>query len=480
MVQAVNALHWRNSVEFHKLLKDNGDFSICFNSEQVLPQKISVEKMVKMLPRHLIAVVMTPNKDGKSRYILCGIRLLQTLCDLTPRNAKLEQVLLDDVKLSAQMIDLVILVIIALGRNRKESCNSNKESLLEATLVASCLHLFHGFISPNSQDLVLVLLAHPRVDVFIDSAFGAVLNVVISLKAKLLYRQTDSPKKLGASSVEEVNFHCQQAEAALQFLHSLCQHKPFRERVAKNKELCGKGGVLRLAQSILSLTITPEFVGATVTIASTSRMKAKVLSILQHLFEAESVSFLDEVANAGNLHLAKTVASEVLKLLRLGLSKASMATASPDYPMGFVLLNAMRLADVLTDDSNFRSFFTEHFSMVLSAVFCLSHGDFLSMLCSSDLSSREDDANVDYDLFKSAGWILSVFSSSGQSVTPQFKLSLQNNLTMSSYAHQRTSLFIKMIANLHCFVPNVCQGDFFARHYLLHFPVSYCWFAFVC
>lgn len=93
-------------------------------------------------------------------------------------------------KLSAQMIDLVIIVIIALGRNRKvlfckilfvsipvslwicnfmsvacfkESCNSNKESLLEATLVASCLHLFHGFISPNSQDLVLVLLAHPRV-----------------------------------------------------------------------------------------------------------------------------------------------------------------------------------------------------------------------------------------------------------------------------------------------------------------------------
>lgn len=32
---------------------------------------------------------------------------------------------------------------------------------------------------------------------------------------------------------------------------------------------------------------------------------------LQHLFEAESVSFLDEVAKAGNLHLAKTVASEV-------------------------------------------------------------------------------------------------------------------------------------------------------------------------
>lgn len=32
---------------------------------------------------------------------------------------------------------------------------------------------------------------------------------------------------------------------------------------------------------------------------------------LQHLFEAESVSFLDEVASAGNLHLAETIASEV-------------------------------------------------------------------------------------------------------------------------------------------------------------------------
>lgn len=92
-----------------------------------------------------------------------------------------------------------------------------------------------------------------------------------------------------------------------------------------------------LAQSILSLDITPAFVGATITIASISRMKAKVLSIvslfetlhcislftfllflpkfmflqLQHVFEAESVSFLDKVAEAGNLHLAEAIVSEV-------------------------------------------------------------------------------------------------------------------------------------------------------------------------
>lgn len=70
---------------------------------------------------------------------------------------------------------------------------------------------------------------------FTESAFGAVHNVVRSLTKKLMYRQTDVPERSGASFVGEVNFHCQQAEAALQFLHSLCQQKLFRDRLAKNK-----------------------------------------------------------------------------------------------------------------------------------------------------------------------------------------------------------------------------------------------------
>ncbi|KAF8116470.1 hypothetical protein N665_0017s0029 [Sinapis alba] len=462
VVAAVKGLHWRTSLEIHKLLKDNEDFCITYNDgeEGASPEKIDVEKLVGMLPLHLLSVfISTTDTDGKLRYLLSGIRLLNTFCDLTSRHPRLDQVLLDDVVLTAQMLDLVIFTMITLGGNRKESWKSDNDSLIEATMVASSLHLMHGFISPNSQDLVIVFLAHPKVDVFIDAAFGAVHNVVRSLRAKLLYRQTDQTKKLGANSVGAVNAHCQQAEAALQFLHSLCQHKLFRDRVAQNQELCGKGGVLMLAQSILSLTVTPEFVGAAVIIASISRIKAKVLSLLHHLFEAECVSFLDEVEHAGSLHLAQTVASEVLELMRHGLSRASKASAPHEYPMGFVLLNAMRLADVFSDDSHFRRFFTKHFTMVLSAVFCLSHGDFLSMLCSSDLSSREDDATLDYDLFTSSGWVLSSFSSPGELAVPQFKLNFQNNLTMSSYAHQRTSLIVKIMANLHCFVPEVCTEE---------------------
>ncbi|CAA7047065.1 unnamed protein product [Microthlaspi erraticum] len=460
LAAAVKSLHSRSSLEIHKLLKDSDDFCICYNpgEEEESPQKINVEKMVEMLPQHLMAVLVTADKDEKYEYLLRGIRVLQTFCDLTPRHTKLEQVLLDDVKLSGLMLDFVFLVLIALGGHRKESRSSDYSTLLDATVVASSLYLLHGIISPNYQDLVQVLLAHPKVDVFIDSAFGAVHNVLRSLRGKVMYGRIDlRPRVVSSKAVEAIIVHCQQAEAALQFLLSLCQHKQFRDRVAESKELCGNGGVLMLAQSILSLTVVVEFVRAPAISPCVSRMKAKVLSLLQHLFEAESVSFLDEVARAGNIQLARIVAAEVLGILRGGLSNATKASAPFEYPMGFVLLNALRLADVLTDDSNCRRFFTEHFSMVLSAVFCLSHGDFLSLLCSSDLPKREDDATLDYDLFTSAGWVLSDILPGSQVAVPQFKLNLQNNLTMSSYAHQRTSLIVKIMANLHCFVPEVCH-----------------------
>ncbi|XP_013619777.1 PREDICTED: uncharacterized protein LOC106326314 [Brassica oleracea var. oleracea] len=452
LIPAVNGLHWRESLEIHKLLQDNKDFCIYYNNVE----KISVEKLAVALPVHLLAVIKAPDRDDKFEYLLSGIRLLHTLCELISRHSKLDQVLLDDCVLSAMMVDLVINAMVALGGNRKESWKSDNESLVEATMVASTLHLLHGFISPEFVDIVQVLLAHSKVDLFIETAFGAVHNVVRSLEAKLLYRGSDHPKKLGASPLKSAKFHCQQAEAALQFLHSLCQEKLFSERVAKNKELCGKGGLLMLAKSILSLSVSPGFVKEATTVASMYRIKAKVLSLLHHIFEADSVSFLDELERAGNLHLAQPIASEVLSLLKLGLSESPNDIASHDYPMGFVLLNAMRLAKVFSDDSNFQRFFTDHFSTILSALFCLSHEEFVSMLCSSALSSREDDATLDYDLFKSAGWVLSVFSSSSLLDVPQFKLNFQNNLTMSSYAHQRTSLVIKIIANLHCFAPEVC------------------------
>lgn len=55
--------------------------------------QIDVEKLAGFLPLHLIAVLMSSDRDeALFKYLSCGIRLLHSLCDLAPRHAKIEQV----------------------------------------------------------------------------------------------------------------------------------------------------------------------------------------------------------------------------------------------------------------------------------------------------------------------------------------------------------------------------------------------------
>lgn len=96
---------------------------------------------------------------------------------------------------------------------------------------------------------------------------------------------------------------------------------------------------------------------------------------------------------------------------------------------------------------------------VLTAIFLLPHGDFLSSWCSSELPLKEEDGPIEYDSFASAGWVLDVLSSTNVQNPTSLELTVVlNSVPQASYAHQRTSLFVKVIANLHCFVPNICEG----------------------
>ncbi|KAK8579056.1 hypothetical protein V6N12_069390 [Hibiscus sabdariffa] len=431
LISVVKEIHGLNSQELNKLLRDSGNFTIHFATEKGLEVKIDVEKLAGFLPLHLIAVLVSSGRDeALLRYLLCGIRLLNSLCELAPRHTKFEQdagknaatgvsaawhekptrrcevcafwrgarrcasgafchpgfcqshgevqgrrcggalgwkrdplrpaafkpkVLLDDVKVSEQLIDLVFYALIVLNDYRQDINDSGPVPVLHSALVACSLYLLTGCISSQWQDLALVMVAHPKVDMFMDVACRAIHQVIRFLQSKLLSQHTDICAK-SSPTESMVNYLCQQCEASLQFLQLLCQQKPFRERLLKNKELCGKGGILFLAQSILKLH-APDFVESSTIMAALSRLKAKVLSILLHLCEAESISYLDEVAGSpGSLDLAKSVAFEILELLKSGLSKNPKHLSSSSdrtYPMGLLQLNAMRLADIFSDDSNF-------------------------------------------------------------------------------------------------------------------------------
>ncbi|XP_057985605.1 nodulin homeobox-like [Hevea brasiliensis] len=470
LISAVKELHGLTSQKLNKLIKDSESFTIHFQTEKGSQLKIDVEKLAGFLPLHLIAVLLASDKDEPLlRYLLCGIRLLHSLCDLASRHTKLEQILLDDVKISEQLLDLVFYMLIVLSSSRQESHNTNAVLLLHSALVACTLYLLPGCISSHWQDLVQVLLAHPKVDIFMDSAFRAVHIAISFLQVKLSAQCADFNMRSSLTAEQIVNYLCQQCEASIQFLQSLCQQKLFRERLIRNKELCGKGGVLFLAQAILKLNVTPPFVESSTVVAAVSRLKAKVLSILLHLCEAESISYLDEVASSpGSLDLAKSVALQFLELLKAALDPKHLSACSErTLPMGLLRLNAMRLADIFSDDSNFRSYITTYFTSVLTAVFSLRHGEFLSIWCSSELPPREEDATLEYDLFTAAGRILDAFSSLNLSNAIDVDIILTpRNMPQVTYARQRTSLFVKVIANLHCFVPSICEEQ--ERNLFLH------------
>ncbi|XP_027339938.1 nodulin homeobox-like isoform X2 [Abrus precatorius] len=430
LMSAVKELHGVTAMELNKLLRDAENFTIHYLTGKGSLLKIDMEKLAGSLPLHLTTVLMSSNTDeAMFRYLLCGIRLLHSLCDLAFRNAKFEQ----------------------------EYHAFSHMHLMHSTLVACNLYLLTGFLSTQWHDIVHVLLAHPKVDIFMDAAFGAVRMVVRCLENTLIVYHEDISMESNFTAEQAAYYLCQQCEASLQFLQSLCQQKLFKERLLKNKELCGKGSILFLAQSILKLHIQPSF--PTRIMAAISRLKAKILSILLSLCEAESISYLDEVASsAQSLDLAKSVALEVFDLLKKAFGRdPGHLTTDRSHPMGFVQLNAMRLADIFSDDSNFRSYMILCFTKVLTAIVSLSHGDFLSCWCSSNLPETEEDASLEYDIFSAVGWILDNTSRVVRNTTNlEFNL-IPNSMPKASYAHQRTSLFVKFFANLHCFVPNICE-----------------------
>lgn len=150
--------------------------------------------------------------------------------------------------------------------------------LLHSTLVASSLYLLTVCISSQWQDLAQVLLAYNKVsfcvwimkdhhaglkqecatcmhyfciwkivlrlrsvrflwqvDVLMDAAFAAVTADIKILQRNLSADHAHSRQEYGLKAEETLNHLCQQCEASIQFLQSLCQQKSFRERLVKNK-----------------------------------------------------------------------------------------------------------------------------------------------------------------------------------------------------------------------------------------------------
>jgi len=75
--------------------------------------QIDMEKLAAFLPLHLLGVLMSSDRDETLfRYLLCGIRLLHSLCDLASRQSKVEQVTVSNACQSFSLIGFCNIVLV--------------------------------------------------------------------------------------------------------------------------------------------------------------------------------------------------------------------------------------------------------------------------------------------------------------------------------------------------------------------------------
>ena len=76
----------------------------------------------------------------------------------------------------------------------------------------------------------------------------------------------------------------------------------------------------------------------------------------------------------------------------------------------------------------------------------------------------EDDANLDYDPFGAAD--LALLAASNMLTEAKVNHSCHfrsTSMPSIQYAQTRTSCVVKIIANLHVIVPNICEGEIFSQ-----------------
>lgn len=90
----------------------------------------------------------------------------------------------------------------------------------------------------------------------------------------------------------------------------------------------------------------------------------------------------------------------------------------------------------------------------------MPHQLFLSSWCSKDSSNEEEDVVIDYNPIiasQTALASLNIGSLANNEASFTYPGTFKY-IRQASYAHHRTSYLVKIIANFHCFDPNISQG----------------------
>ncbi|KAJ0961302.1 hypothetical protein J5N97_000708 [Dioscorea zingiberensis] len=133
-------------------------------ADEASVDQIDLAKLGESLPLHLINILLSNHADDSHLdYVLRGVCLLHPLIYFAPYNTPLWQVLINDIKVKADVIELVLQILIKLcdypiRGNVLQACSS----LLHPTLVVRSFYLLATCVSHIWHELAVVLLANPK------------------------------------------------------------------------------------------------------------------------------------------------------------------------------------------------------------------------------------------------------------------------------------------------------------------------------
>ncbi|KAJ0493234.1 putative nodulin homeobox protein [Helianthus annuus] len=407
LFSAVKKLHVLSSKDLGKLIRDakNGIIKYTINGSSF---EINVENLGRPLVQHILKDVSSLKPDEEH------FKYLHTLCDIASHHSTLAQVFVEDMVVQEEMLNSIFSMIRVLSQLGKW------------------------------KDIADVLLAHPEIVDFTTAALTAVRLTINLLQAKPTTQCINS--RMQPNNEVYCLFHL--CESSVQFIQSLCKQLLFRERLVEKKELCGGGAVFRLVQDSLNLPQHDDpFLESVV-----NRLKAKVLSIMLLLCQAESSSFMDMASSTPQgKGFAQATVLKVIEELDMMCDGDLKSQTN-----GLLLINAMKLTEIFSGASGFKTFTVHNLTELLTRVLSQPQREFLSTWCSYDPEPTEEEIVVDFNPTLAAGHVLGLTSE----FNVQHSTWSNWQAPQTPYAIQRSSLLVQVLTNLTCCYPEEDNARF--------------------
>ncbi|KAJ0965923.1 hypothetical protein J5N97_027061 [Dioscorea zingiberensis] len=408
-------------------------------ADEASVDQIDLAKLGESLPLHLINILLSNHADDSHLdYVLRGVCLLHSLIYFAPYNTPLWQVLINDIKVKADVIELVLQILIKLcdypiRGNVLQACSS----LLHPTLVVRSFYLLATCVSHIWHELAVVLLANPKIATFMRVSFD-----VLKIDMELL------TAKLSAFSLEILNNYSTLPERKVEAQNEICTQR-----------------LLSLAQAVLNLDVPTYFTDMVEIMDPILRIKSKILTIVILCCETnQTESFLDRVAhNPQSMQLAQSLALKVLAIVKSaldGVGEHRTRSIDNNIPNDLLILKAMILNDHLSNNPNFKLFIIDNMTHFLVNLFTIPPQEFISKWCSNDTPMMDQTINFEY-VPKMA--LVSPFDGFGTSRSSPISYTINRRCPRipicKPYAQDKSKYLVRMIANLYRPVGDISTGS---------------------